>query len=286
MPIRKKSNSLVQFPGPSKRKKSNIFVRFSGPPIQFQAIAVLWMREMKRTWRAKSRIIGSLMMPFFFLLFLGSGFRRASIPGMPQGADYISFLIPGMVGMSLLFSSTFGGLQVLWDKEFGFLKEIMVAPVSRLSIVLGRIAGSSTTALIQAFMLLVCGTILGFRIHHWTGAVPALVFMVLISFTFIGMGLAFASRMKDMHGFQLVMSFVVFPIFFLSGALFPISQLPTFLKGFVYINPLTYGIDGLRASLSGFSAFPLPLDFGVLLFACLGMVSVGSALFETCDVGQ
>ena len=113
----------------------------------FQAIYVLWIRDLKRTWRAKSRVIGSLMMPIFFLLFLGSGFRRAALPGIPEGVDYITFLIPGAISMSLLFSSIFGGLQILWDKEFGFLKEIMVTPVSRLSIVLGRMAGGSTIAL-------------------------------------------------------------------------------------------------------------------------------------------
>jgi ABC-2 type transport system permease protein len=254
--------------------------------ISGQAILMLWLREMKRTWRAKSRIIGSLMMPLFFIIFLGSGFRRATLPNMPEGVDYITYLIPGAVGMMLLFSSMFGGLQVLWDKEFGFLKEIMVTPVSRLSIVLGRMAGGSTVALIQSLMVLFLSTLFGFHIRSATGFFIALLFMFLVAFTFIGLGLAFASRMKDMHGFQLVMNFVVFPLFFLSGALYPIQGLPKVLKPLVYLDPLTYGVDGLRGGLLGVSVHPPILDFAVLAAICIGIVTLGSILFETSDVGK
>ncbi|MBN1780766.1 ABC transporter permease [bacterium] len=254
--------------------------------ISGQAIYMLWLREMKRTWRAKSRLVGALIMPLFFLIFLGSGFRRATMPDMPAGMDYITFLIPGAVGMSLLFSSMFGGLQVLWDKEFGFLKEIMVTPVSRLSIVLGRMAGGSTVSLAQGFMILFLSMLFGFRIHSVTGFLLTVVFMFLIAYTFIGLGLAFASRMKDMHGFQLVMNFVVFPVFFLSGALYPVQGLPAFLKPLVYIDPLTYGVDGLRAGLLGTSVHPPLVDLTVLGIICIGMVTLGSILFETSDVGQ
>jgi ABC-2 type transport system permease protein len=254
--------------------------------ISGQAVYMLWLREMKRTWRAKSRMIGALIMPLFFLVFLGSGFRRATLPGIPEGMNYITFLIPGAVGMSLLFSSMFGGLQVLWDKEFGFLKEIMVTPVSRLSIVLGRMAGGSTVSLIQGFMILFLSMLFGFRIHNFQGFLMAVVFMFLIAFTFIGLGLAFASRMKDMHGFQLIMNFVIFPIFFLSGALYPVQGLPAVLKPLVYLDPLTYGVDGLRAGLLGSSLHPPLLDFTILAAICAGMVTLGSLLFETSDVGQ
>jgi len=254
--------------------------------ISGQAIYMLWLREMKRTWRAKSRMVGALIMPLFFLIFLGSGFRRATMPDMPEGMDYITFLIPGAVGMSLLFSSMFGGLQVLWDKEFGFLKEIMVTPVSRLSIVLGRMAGGSTVSLIQSLLILFLSMVFGFRIHSLPGFLLTLVFMILIAFTFIGLGLAFASRMKDMHGFQLIMNFVVFPVFFLSGALYPVKGLPAFLKPLVYIDPLTYGVDGLRFGLLGVSAHPPLFDLAMLALICGGMVTLGSVLFETSDVGQ
>jgi ABC-2 type transport system permease protein len=254
--------------------------------ISTQAIGMLWLREMKRTWRAKSRMIGSLMMPLFFLVFLGTGFKGASLPNMPTGIDYVTFLIPGALGMTLLFSSIFGGLQVLWDKEFGFLKEIMVTPVSRLSIVLGRMAGGTTVAIVQSLMILFLSLLFGFRIHGFIGFWIAFLFMLLIAFTFIGIGLAFASRMKDMHGFQLVINFVVFPLFFLSGAIYPIQGLPAILKPLVYLDPLTYGVDGLRAGLLGVSTHPVLLDFAVLSTFCIGMVTLGSVLFETSDVGQ
>jgi ABC-2 type transport system permease protein len=254
--------------------------------ISTQAIYMLWLREMKRTWRAKSRMIGSLIMPLFFLLFMGTGFRGAALPNMPAGVDYLTYLIPGVVGMTLLFSSVFGGLQVLWDKEFGFLKEIMVTPVSRLSIVLGRMAGGSTIALAQSFTILFMSMLFGFRFKSVPGLLVAVAFMFLIAFTFIGLGLAFASRMKDMHGFQLVMNFVVFPIFFLSGALYPIQGLPKAIKPFVYLDPLTYGIDGLRGGLLGSSVHPLIFDFTILSLICAGVVTLGSVLFETSDVGQ
>jgi ABC-2 type transport system permease protein len=254
--------------------------------ISTQAIGMLWLREMKRTWRSKSRVAGSLMMPVFVLVFLGSGFRKATLPDLPPGVDYIKYLIPGAVGMTLLFSSIFGGLQVLWDKEFGFLKEIMVTPVSRLSIVLGRMAGGSTVALAQSLAMLLLSMLFGFRLHSAAGFAMGFVFMLLIAFTFIGMGLAFASRMKDMHGFQMVMNFVVFPLFFLSGAIYPIQGLPPVLKPLVYLDPMTYGIDGLRAGLIGASVHPPLLDFVVLSAFCAGMVTLGSVLFETSDVGQ
>ncbi|HEX9934531.1 MAG TPA: ABC transporter permease [bacterium] len=254
--------------------------------VSHQAVYMLWLREMKRTWRAKSRMVGALMMPVFFLVFLGSGFRRVAMPNIPDGVGYVSFLIPGTIGMSLLFSSMFGGLQVLWDKQFGFLKEIMVMPVSRLSIVLGRMAGGTTVSLLQGFAILFLSMLFGFRVKGAAGLLVASGFMVLIAFTFIALGLAFASRMKDMHGFQIVMNFVVFPIFFLSGALYPVQGLPAWLKPLAYADPLTYGVDGLRGSLIGVSARPVALDLTVLTLFCALFVSLGSWLFETSDVGK
>jgi ABC-2 type transport system permease protein len=225
-------------------------------------------------------------MPIFFLAFLGLGFGGASIPGMPEGLQYIEYLTPGIIGMSILFSSVFAGISVLWDKEFGFLKEVMVAPVSRLSIVLGRTAGGSTVALMQGIMVLFLSTLLGFKIAGVVPVIGALLFMCLISVTFVGLGLAFASVMRDMHGYDLIMNFVVFPTFLLSGALFPIGELPSWLIPVCYGDPLTYGVDGLRGVLlgSGASDFSVLLNFIVISAISLGMVSVGSYLFERTEV--
>jgi ABC-2 type transport system permease protein len=189
------------------------------------AIYSIWLREMLRFFRLKSRLIGSVGAPFFFLAFLGMGFGSSTaIPGIPPGIGYVSFLTPGIIGMTLLFSATFAGISVLWDRQFGFLKEIMVAPVSRIAIVLGRTAGGVTTGILQAMIILLSGMALGMIVPSLQGFILSLVFMILIAATFIGMGLAFASQMEDMSGFSLIMNFLIFPLFFLSGALFPLDD--------------------------------------------------------------
>lgn len=251
--------------------------------IQGIAIYVLWLRELKRLLRAKSRLIGTLLMPVFFLGFLGMGFKRSSIPGVPPGMAYSAFLTPGILGMSILFSSTFAGLSVIWDREFGFLKEIMVAPVNRVSIVLGRIAGGITTSLFQALAILLVSIAIGFRPRYWLMLLPALLFMALISMTFIGLGLIFASKMHDIQGFNLVMNFVIFPLFFLSGALFPMSGFPAWVRIASRFDPLTYGVDGLRASLLGRSELPLLLDLGILSGCALLSVILGAWFFEKSE---
>lgn len=251
--------------------------------IHTAAIYVLWRREMKRFIRAKSRILGALAFPLFFLAFLGLGFNRMAIPGLSGDVNYIHFLVPGILGMSLLFSSTFGGLSVLWDREFGFLKEIMVAPVARISIVLGRIAGGITTALIQGLLILVISFFMGFKITN-AGQIPlALLFMVLISVTFLGLGLIFASKMRDMQGFSIVMNFVIFPLFFLSGALYPLENFPVWLRVLSHIDPLTYGIDGLRAALIGISSYPVVFNLIVMLGISLVMIVLGAYFFEKSE---
>jgi ABC-2 type transport system permease protein len=246
-------------------------------------VYVLWLREMKRFLRAKSRVIGSLAMPLFFLAFLGMGFNRMAVPGLSGNVNYIQFLVPGILGMSLLFSSTFGGLSVLWDREFGFLKEIMVAPVNRVSIVLGRIAGGMTTALIQGLMILGISVILGFKVRSLPALALALAAMLLITITFLGLGLIFASVMKDMQGFSIVMNFVIFPIFFLSGALYPMENLPKAIRVLSYADPLTYGIDGLRGVLLGVSSRPPAVDIVIMASFSIAMVLVAAYAFEKSE---
>lgn len=247
------------------------------------AIYVLWLREMKRFFRAKSRVVGTLGMPLFFMAFLGFGFRTSTVPGIPEGIDYITYLVPGIVGMTLLFSSTFAGISVLWDREFGFLKEIMVAPVSRTSIVLGRTAGGATTSLLQGVLILLLSGLMGFSYPGLFAFLAAALFMLLISTTFISMGLIFASNMKDIHGFTLVMNFVVFPIFFLSGALFPVENLPLWVQPLSYADPLTYGVDGLRGVLTGVSSFSPMTDAVILTGFFLLLLVLGAWSFERSE---
>ena len=251
--------------------------------INLTAIYVLWLREMKKFLRAKSRIIGTIAIPLFFLAFLGLGFTKMRVPGMPEGVDYMAFLAPGIIGMSMLFTSMFAGLSVLWDREFGFLKEIMVAPVSRVSIVLGRIAGGTTTSLIPGVMLLIISIAIGVKITGLLAFLLAVLFMILIAITFIGLGLIFASNMKDTQGFSMIMNFVIFPIFFLSGALFPLENLPSWIRVLSYADPLTYGVDGLRNVLLGASSIPLIYDLAILSGFCVAMVLLGAYFFEKSE---
>ena len=241
------------------------------------AIYVLWLREMKRFLRAKSRIFGTVAMPLFFLAFLAMGIRRIA------EVDSFLFLVPGILGMNLLFSSTFGGLSVLWDREFGFLKEIMVAPVSRISIVMGRIAGGVTTALIQGLFILGISSLFGFPIKSFLSLGMAIVFMILISVAFLGLGLIFASKMKDMQGFSMVMNFVIFPLFFLSGAIFPVENFPPWLRYIAHLDPLTYGVDGLRGVLAGISSYSILFDFVMMVGLAMVMIFLGAYFFEKSE---
>jgi len=249
-----------------------------------QTIYVMWLREMKRFLRAKSRVISTLAMPFFFLVALGFGLKpSSSLLGMAQ-TKYLDFLVPGIIGMTMLFTSMFAGISVLWDKEFGFLKEILVAPVRRSVVVLGRIAGGITTALIQGILILIISLFMGFKILNPFGIILALLFMILIGIGFIGFGVAMASIMKDVQGFSSIKNLITFPIFLLSGALFPVTNLPNWLRPIILINPLTYGVDGLRASLIGFSQLSLFLDLAILLIFGLAMIILGSYLFSKTEV--
>jgi len=242
-------------------------------------VYTIWLREMKLFLRAKSRIIGSIATPFFWLAFVGTGFKSAFEIDLPT--DYLTFMAPGIIGMSLLFSSMFSGLSVLWDRQFGFLKEILVAPVSRVSVIMGKTLGGATISTLQAIVILVISVGMGVQLKGVSGIPIAILFMVLISASFISLGLAFASRMEDPHGFQLIMGFIILPIFFLSGALFPLDRLPPWLRMLSYFDPLTYGVDGLRGALIGISQFPIMMD---LLFVggFLTLTTVvGSYLFST-----
>jgi len=242
----------------------------------------MWLRDVKRFVRARSRLIGNVIQPFFFLAILGFGLSSAIFPGIPSGFKFVDFLTPGIVAMAVLFSSIFAGVSVLWDKQFGFLQEVLVAPVSRLSIVLGRTLGGATTALIQGFIILGVALALGVKVTL-QGMLLGVILMVLIAFTAVGFGLIVASQMEDFHGFQLIMNLLVFPLFFTSSAIFPLEGLPAWLKTIAYLNPLTYGVDGLRQSLIGFSSIPIQVDLTVLIIISAVMMTAATYLFSKSE---
>ncbi len=246
-------------------------------------VYTIWMRNVKRYLRSKPRIIGSLGFPLFFLVILGFGLNSV-VKGPHMGRGYVAFVVPGIVSMSVLFTSMFSGIQIIWDKQFGFLKETLVAPVSRLEIMLGQTFGGATSALIQGFLILVISLFLGVRPASALGVVLALGFMVLVGITFTALGIAIASRLDDMQGFQLIMNFVIFPIFGLSGALFPIDGLPAAMRWLTLIDPLTYGVEGIRYGLTGAAQIPPLVSLGVLGGFAVVMVTLGARLFRGVQI--
>lgn len=243
------------------------------------AVYTIWLREMKVFFRARSRLVGSLATPFFWLAILGTGLRSSfALADIPVG--YLDFMAPGIIGMSLLFSSMFSGVSVLWEKQFGFLKEILVAPVKRSSIVVGKALGGTTISVLQGVMILLLSVAMGVEIRGLGSVLLALGFMVLISVSFICLGLSFASRMEDPHGFQTVMGFIALPMFFLSGALYPVIKLPPVLRALAYLDPLTYGVDALRGTLIGIHYFPLWIDLGAVVAFLIATTALGTYLFE------
>ncbi len=246
------------------------------------AVYIMWLREVKRFLRSKSRIVGALGQPVLFLVALGYGlgpvFAKAG-----QG-NYLEFIAPGIIGMSIIFTAIFNGMQVIWDRQFGFLKETMVAPVSRLSIMFGRTLGGATVASTQGTLVLLIAIAAGFRPVSWFGIVPALLVMLLIALLFSALGIMVASQLQDMQGFQLIMNFLVMPLFFLSGALFPLNNVPPALFLVARFDPLSYGVDALRSFLIGSATFPLALDLSVLVAVTAFFLALGSYFFSRIEV--
>ena len=247
-----------------------------------KTIYILWLRQIKRYIRSKSRIVGSLAQPLLFLVALGYGlspvFAKAG-----QG-NYTDFLVPGIIGMSIIFTSVFSGIEVIWDRQFGFLKETLVAPVSRVQIVVGRILGGATTALFQGIVVLVISLLLGLLHMNLLYIPMGIVVMFIIAILFTAFGTAIASKLKDMQGFQLIVNFLIMPIFFLSGALFPLEGLPKALAIVAQFDPLSYGVDALRAFLTNTNHFSIFTDFSVLIILSAVFITASAYLFTKIEV--
>jgi ABC-2 type transport system permease protein len=238
----------------------------------------LWLRQIKRYLRSKARIVGSLGQPLLFMLAFGFGF--GPIYQKAGQGNYIEFLIPGVICMSILFTAVFNGLEVIWDRQFGFLKEMLVAPVPRYKIMFGRCLGGATVSVIQGFMVLLLSFLIGFKMDHLWMILPATGFMFLIAFVFTLFGTAIASMLKDVQGFQLIINFLIMPIFFLSGAFFPLEGLPKAIYAVVRFNPLSYGVDALRGVLVELNHFSVWYDFTVLGILAIVFLGITSYLFS------
>jgi ABC-2 type transport system permease protein len=246
------------------------------------AIYILWLREVRRFLRSKSRILASAGQPVIYLFLMGFGmdevYREAG------RGSYVQFVAPGILAMTVLFSATFSGIALVWDRQFGFLKEALVSPVPRLFIVLGRISGVATVALMQAAIVAVVCLVAGFRPANLAQLPEAFGFLVLIALVFAGLGTIIGSTLRNMQGFDPVMNFLVMPLFMLSGALFPLDRLPGALAVLTKLNPLSYGIDGLRGALISQSQFSGALDATVLASLAVVLLCLGAWRFSRIEV--
>ncbi len=253
-------------------------------------IYTIWLREVRKFWRDKPRIIGATVQPALFLLLLGTGIgqgiprafdiepsAREFVPGVP---DYLTYIYPGIIAMTLLFTSVFSAISIIWDREVGFLKEVMVAPISRSAVAVGKTLGGSTVAMLQGCLMLAFAPFLHISLS-WGAVLALLPLLLYISFSLTAMGIAAAARMRSMQGFTVIMNFLTLPMFFLSGAMFPTEGLPGWMAFLVTVNPLTYGVDALRSVVIGYHQYGVMQDllvmgtFGVamLVLAVLGFES-------------
>ncbi|MDH7517618.1 MAG: ABC transporter permease [Candidatus Thermoplasmatota archaeon] len=258
---------------------------------ELKGIYALWYREFKVFQRERSRVVSSIVNPILWLLIIGGGLGSAvSFTGIFSGINYQTFIFPGILIQTALFSSVFFGVYIVWDKKIDFMKEVLVAPMRRTSIFVGKILGGSTDTLIQIFILLV----IGFAFMN-IGIMPGLqmnflsVFssMVILFITTVGLvsiGLIIGSQMESPEGFQLIGSFLIFPMFFLSGALFPLDRLPSWLSPFILVNPVTYAVDAARGMLLGKSQFSLTFDFMIVTLFAIIMILIGTYAFKKMKI--
>lgn len=238
-------------------------------------VYAVWWREIKVFQREKSRVVSSIVQPLMWLFLFGSGVGAS----VNVGVNYQDYIYPGILAMSVLFGSVFFGLYIVWDRKLDVLKAVLVAPVSRISIFFGKVLGGCTDVTIQVVILFFFSFLFP-TITPW-GIPLALLILSITSIAMVSLGLALGSLFESLEGFQVIATFVVFPLFFMSGALFPVNdRLPHWLQGLVKLNPLTYTVDGVRGALLGLNAFPLYVDLSVVIFFAVLMVLAGSALFS------
>jgi ABC-2 type transport system permease protein len=248
---------------------------------RFRATYIIWLRDMKRYSRDRSRIIGSLASPIIFIFILGVGLGSSlRFGGSASGLDYKTFMFPGILGMTVLFAGVFSAVSIVWDREFGFLKEMLVAPVSSWSIALGKVLSGATIASFQGLIILMLAPFAGIHLSIWM-LVRLVPLMFMVSFSMTGMGILVATRLKSMQGFQVIMNFIMMPMFFLSGAMFQLSNAPTWMDTISKIDPLTYGVDAMRSIMVAeiVSRYSMFTDVVVIALISSVMITIAVAAF-------
>lgn len=241
-------------------------------------VYAVWLREFKRFYRDKARLASSIVRPLLWFLILGFGIG-GSMRFSGMDLDYLPFITPGIIGMSVLFTSLFSGVSVIWDREFGFLKEMLVAPISRISIIIGKALGGATASMVQSVILILIASFIG--VHFSMASIMmTLPTIVVISVGFVALGITIASMMDTMEGFSVIMNFIVMPMFLLSGALFPINNLPTGMTWIIYVNPMTYSVEALRYTTIGVSSFNIFVSFGLVVAFSATMSIIAAFAFS------
>lgn len=267
-----------------------------------RAIYIIWYRDILRYWRDRWRLVASLAQPLLFLIVFGSGLSSSLRSGLSFGSgglSYIQFMYPGIIGMAILFTAIFGAMSIVWDREFGFLKEVLVAPIDRWSVAIGKALGGTTQAMIQGLVLLVLAPLVGVKLSPLT-VLEIVPLAAVLAFGLSAFGVALASMMKSLQGFQVVMNFLMMPMFFLSGALFPLTNLPGWMTVLTRLDPASYGIDPLRrvvlsdsglpgALIDGLSlsinghALAIPLEAGIMFAFGAVMLAIAVINFQRRD---
>ena len=241
-------------------------------------IYTIWYRDLLRYARDRTRTVGSLATPVLFLLIFGSGLSPAMgrLGGVQDGISYLQFMFPGIICMTTIFTSVFSAMSLVYDREFGFMKEVLVAPVPRWTVALGKALGGSTVSMIQGVIMLLLAPILGVKLTIGTVATLLPIIFVL-AFALSALGLLISARMNSVQGFQMVSNFLVMPMFFLSGALFPLGNLPSWLEVLTRINPVSYGVDAVRQTVLA------ETSGSALLSGQLGLTVLGQTMTPLTD---
>lgn len=251
--------------------------------IEPNAVYVIVAREFKKFVRERSRLVSTIARPLVWLFLVGGGMSRLVTTG--SGMSYTQFMFPGILGMTILFSSIFSSISIIWDKEFGFMKEILVAPISRFSVVVGKAVSGMVLSTFQAAVILAFFPLVGLDLGILQ-ILGVIAVCAVLSFAIASFGILLASFYDSYESFSVIMNFIVMPMFFLSGAMYPVKLMPSVLQMLTRINPLTYGIDAIKhlifpAEAGAMGAdFPIALDLGVILAASVVFVAIGGRFFE------
>ena len=247
----------------------------------WEATYGIWLRDLKKFGREKTRLWGGVARPLLWLIILGSSLKGAVSHSSlgNTNLDYTQYIFPGVIGLTIIFAGLISATSIIWDREFGFLKEVMAAPVPRLAIILGKALGGATQATLQGIITLAFAPIIGLWLSPLT-IIELIAMMFLVAFTMTAMGVAIAANMSSFEGFGTISNFVVMPMYFLSGAIYPTSSIPDWIKPLIIINPLSYGVDALRQITVGVASFPFWFDLGFLIIFSTICIAIAVPLFN------